>query len=370
MKIRYLKLDKTIRQFEYDSVDINEQLKAGVYQMGVDQMGIYLAEEDTFKLPIKLYGDVIKNSDRILKTFSQRSKSTGVLLNGLKGSGKTITAKYICNEAVHLGMPVILVNNKMPQPMFNDFLKKIAQECVVFFDEFEKTHSTYRGEDEDDEQEDLLTLLDGVSSTKKLLIFTCNDEGKINEFMINRPARIYYNIKYGSLSIDEIKEFAEDNLTNKEALSNLLLADSLVDFSYDILNSLIEELNIHNCDVSEALEIMNIKMDKSQSYDVISITNVDGVPIDESLYNMSYASGSLLGGISIDLRDKRGNSTSWSQKIRIKDILSDEEGILKAKYKVKWGNDKLSEKFNGEQIITLSKRDNAVISYKDYCRAL
>lgn len=368
--IRYLKLDGSIRQFSFDNVDIQDKLPVGFYQMNVDRTGIFLEEEKRFELPKKIYGDVVKNSTRIMKTFESRAKSTGVLLNGLKGSGKTITAKYLCNMAVDLGMPVIIVNNKMPQPFFNIFVRDIEQECVILFDEFEKTHSIERDTEsgEDDEQEDLLTLFDGVCSTKKLFILTCNEEGKINEYMLNRPARIYYNIKYTSLSKEEVTEFAEDNLKNKELVKDLLFANNVIDFSYDILNSLIEELNIHACSINEALSIMNIKTDKYDTYNVSSIQDVNGKEIPMELYTNSNLAGNLINGLQFYIVNSDNDYTSSSVTVRADKIISVDENSLTFKMEIPfYKSAKIPLEIERDKPMTVraTKHINTISEYSD-----
>ncbi len=59
----------------------------------------------------------------------------GVLLNGVKGTGKSVTAKLICNELKNF-LPIIIVDKAyegLPQ-----FISKIQQEVIIFIDEFEK----------------------------------------------------------------------------------------------------------------------------------------------------------------------------------------------------------------------------------------
>ena len=100
-----------------------------------ERLCFYLERTKDFVLPDKIYGDTKKLSKRYLNTFKQRSTNLGVLLSGLKGTGKSLTARY---TAIESELPVIIVSEPFGGVEFNQFLTQIGQECVIFFDEFEK----------------------------------------------------------------------------------------------------------------------------------------------------------------------------------------------------------------------------------------
>ena len=75
---------------------------------------------------------------------------------------------------------------------FGDMDVHQAAKLQPIIDEFEKIFS---GE----KQQHILTLLDGVFSTHKLFLLTCNDKWKIDSHMRNRPGRIYYMIEFEGL---------------------------------------------------------------------------------------------------------------------------------------------------------------------------
>ena len=59
----------------------------------------FLEQINDFDVKEKLYVDVTPHADRVLRTFKYQHTSTGVLLAGEKGSGKTKLAKNICMDA-------------------------------------------------------------------------------------------------------------------------------------------------------------------------------------------------------------------------------------------------------------------------------
>ena len=78
------------------AVAVDKQLPVGTYTVKYHpDEGFYLEPIDDFDLPPKLYGELQENADRITSTFMSREGSTGVLLAGEKGSGKTLLAKKL-----------------------------------------------------------------------------------------------------------------------------------------------------------------------------------------------------------------------------------------------------------------------------------
>lgn len=73
-----------------------------------------------------------KKVQRIFKTYESRDKNLGVLLSGLKGTGKSLLIKLCIERAIKDNIPVILVNQKINLNKFSDFIKKIDEKLFVF----------------------------------------------------------------------------------------------------------------------------------------------------------------------------------------------------------------------------------------------
>lgn len=231
-----------------------DKLPVATYSIKASKTGYYLSLVDDFEMKVnKLYGDTQSKVDKILNTFEDRVKSTGVLLSGVKGSGKSLLTKKVSLDGLNKGYPTIVVNSPCYGESFNTFISQISQPCVLIFDEFEKVYTK-------EEQEQLLTLFDGTVNSKKLFLLTCNDKFKIDRNMINRPGRIYYMFEYEGLSRKFVMEYVEDNLNNKSLLKRFdIICNLIPSVSYDILSALVEECNRYNQDPLVALEILNIK---------------------------------------------------------------------------------------------------------------
>ncbi len=60
-----------------------------------------------FDFSYKVYGFNRSFVDRVVRTYDNLNGNLGILFNGLKGTGKTVTAKRICNA---LNLPVLVTS--------------------------------------------------------------------------------------------------------------------------------------------------------------------------------------------------------------------------------------------------------------------
>ena len=250
----FLRNGTTFRPSDEANLDLHTSLPAGNYIIKQDQFGnMFFETVDNFEFKGKRYGDNIKNTQRILSTFMSRDNSTGVMLTGEKGSGKSLLAKTICMEAAKEGIPTIVINSAWHGDAFNKFIQDIEQPAIVLFDEFEKVYDS-------DEQEAILTLLDGVFPSKKLFILTCNDKWRVDQHMRNRPGRIYYMLDFKGLDAEFIREYCQDNLKAVEHTEKIVNIASLFgQFNFDMLKALVEEMNRYNESPEDAMRMLNAK---------------------------------------------------------------------------------------------------------------
>ena len=236
-----------------------DKLPVGVYNLHLTQKGFHLEKTADFTLPSKIYGDM-SIIDRWLKTYHDKKRNLGIILQGLKGGGKTITAKLL---AIKAGLPIINISQGYNGPDFAQFITNpCLGDCVIFLDEYEKVYKNGYN-NSDDENDSLLSILDGPYQTHHLFIFTVN-ETTISRNLINRPSRIFYKKNYGGLTLSEIEEVVDDKLVNKNLKKDLLLTCSkLFQISYDVLVSIIEEVNRFNEPASKCIEYMNLTPENS-----------------------------------------------------------------------------------------------------------
>lgn len=211
----------------------------------------YLECDGELKLPKKIYGDT-STKDRILKSFSGTDKSMGVLLKGLKGSGKTLLSKILAKES---NLPIIIVQDDYPVARATEFFNRIEQPVVILFDEVEK-NTCYWATDK------LLKLLDGVQTGgKKLTIMTCNDITHLDDNLKDRCGRIRYCIEYNGLNADAIQDIVKDLLGEDhadEVSKNIF--ESVKTLSYDNIISICDEIKLFpELGFNDIISILNIE---------------------------------------------------------------------------------------------------------------
>jgi hypothetical protein len=253
--MKYLKNENRWSLTPDAQLDVRDALPVGNYTVCQNPLTkeYFLEESEGFTLPRKLYGKTRRHGDRILETFRSRSRDeqVGVFLSGTKGSGKTLLAKYVAKTS---GLPTIIVNTPFSDERFMRTIQGIEQPAVIIFDEFEKMYDK-------DAQESILTLFDGVFTARnKVMIITCNDKYSVRDFFHNRPGRLRYAISFTGLTAEFIEEYCGDMLKDDSYLDKILGVSGICDeFNFDMLQTLVDELNRYGGDFNDSLEILNVK---------------------------------------------------------------------------------------------------------------
>lgn len=237
-----------------------KSLPKGIYSLQ-ENMSLKLEKSD-FVFPSKIYNNLDKIAERYLNTFNKNeNKSLGVLLSGFSGNGKTLLSKILSYKS---NIPTILVSKYTPNLL--NFVNDINQEVIILFDEFEKNYDT------EEKQNDLLPILDGVFSSKKLFVLTSNTD-ELNKFLLNRPGRILYHKHFEGVELDVIEEIVNDQLVNKDYKDELIeICQVIGSISVDSLIALINEMNNYSETARESLKHLNIKP-QNHVYEVILLIN-------------------------------------------------------------------------------------------------
>lgn len=304
----FLKQGNTYSVSKKEAMDLRDKLPAGNYVIKKNEMTgqMFLEGVDKFEFSGKVYGDTIKRADRIINSFEDRPASTGVMLTGEKGSGKTLLAKMLSIKGYDKGIPTIVINQPWCGDAFNAFVQSIEQPVIIVFDEFEKVYN-------EEDQEAMLTLLDGVYPSKKLFVLTCNDKWRVNQHMRNRPGRIFYSLEYKGLEADFIREYCEDNLEAKEHIDKIVgIAGTFGQFNFDMLKALVEEMNRYDETPQEAMQMLNTKPEYS----------------DESRYKIKlFVDGEELGESELDDKAEwHGNPLNKRVSVSYRNWYKDDDG--------------------------------------------
>lgn len=297
--------------------EISSQIKTlplGVYKIEEDPFeNLYLSRlQDKFSFPYKIYGKDEAFVNRVKKSWDNTEGNMGVLLNGIRGTGKTVTAELICNN---MNMPVIIMPRKFKNLI--DFLSEIQQDFVLFMDEYEKMF--------DRNDSTMLTIMDGaLKSTNRILFLMTTNNKHIEENLLQRPSRIRYVKGYGDLPLEIITEIVDDMLIHKELRSQTIkMIGHLSMITIDLVKSIIEEVNIHNedpalfkdyfnADNGDNDDYMNVyKKNKNDEFEIYKgfaetshcFEDLEEEDFSDYLHHNFYVNDRLLGSI-VQIIDK------------------------------------------------------------------
>ena len=258
MDKKFLKVGKNV-SFKFNTNGLECDLTPGmVYNIKVDSYTRVVSLEETtpFVMPSKVYctNRDKRFIDKVLNSYKLSENGfTGVMLSGLKGSGKTIMAKSIANES---NLPIINIDKSVRPWALKVLVELLGDTNICFmFDELDKLLEDY-----DDSA--LLQILDGADTKgKHMILFTCNNEECISEYLIDRCSRIRYWRKFGEISPSLIMEMLNDKLNDKKEVESLtdFIKDNFEICSFDNIASFINEVNNYPTTTFEELfEDMNL----------------------------------------------------------------------------------------------------------------
>lgn len=256
-----------------DSLKTYNNLPVGTYEVGFSKFtGFFLTSRDDLTVnEEKVYGNTEKRVRKVLDAFDRVDRNFGIILSGRKGIGKSLFARMLASHALSRDLPMIVVKSYVPG--IADFISSIDQRVVFLFDEFEKT---FADTDSGSPQEEMLPLFDGLDGGKKLFVITCNEVGRLNNYLLNRPGRFHYHFILGNPSADEIREYMTDKLLPQyhELIKKIITFSINVDLTYDILRAIAFELN-NGYSFEETLMDLNISKESTPKF-CIRVEFADG----------------------------------------------------------------------------------------------
>ena len=262
-----------------------EGLPKGIYEVKVSMTGFYLSKiAESFTFDYKLYGLNQKFIDYVLKTYENTTGNLGVLLDGIKGTGKTVVAKELCNR---LQLPVILVQS-MGVDTNSKLIKYLSTsidfDCIFFFDEYEKEFKN---------SSDVLSFMDGTYNSiyRKVFLLTTN-ELNVDPNLLGRPSRIRYKKSFSNLSEEVTREILNDILEDKTAIEKVIeLTHSMNIITIDLIKAIATEINIHGVEALPNIkEIFNIEFSRfTYLYREVQIRHCDLKFTPENINNILKA---------------------------------------------------------------------------------
>ncbi|WNV83117.1 AAA family ATPase [Umezawaea sp. Da 62-37] len=300
-----------------DSVQTFDRLPVATYAIDFSKMTGYSLHQVTPLTPGQetVYGSHVRRVDRIVRAYETMDRSLGVILSGDKGMGKSLMLRMLAEQArEQLGLPTILVQHSTPG--LASFLDELGEVATVF-DEFEKV---FAGSGEGESQNQFLGLFDGLSVTKRLYVLSVNYLGQVNEFLLNRPGRFHYHMRFAYPDPETVATYLRDQVPGIDGIQ----VDEVVEFSrkfdvnFDHLRAIAFELRRKE-PFAEVIGDLNIKRnERGGSMVEARITRQDG---DADV---------ITGAIDLFERDLLQTIEDYDGgvRFRMRDAVSTHEGYL------------------------------------------
>ncbi len=288
-----------------------DKIPSAIYTVKHGMSGFYLQfTKKRFEQPEKLYGTTSPRASRVTKVYDQTDTSTGVLLTGLKGSGKSLLMKEIANQMLDKDIPVVIVQDAFSGSDFMSFMESIG-ECVVLLDEFGKTYKR-DNKDGENEQHGLLTFFDGDYSSKGLILLAENKTWDIAELFIDRPSRVLFHWKYERLEEDVVTGFCKDNLKKNKFKEDILgVSRTSKDFTFDSLQAVVEQCNMfHKEKFEDIIDGLNIPLKEEEEDGVIKLVIGDKDMTDK----ITNFIGDAINGSRLFFKEKKESKDEDGRK--------------------------------------------------------
>lgn len=240
---------------------------------------------DEFTFNYKIYDLETDFINHVITAFNNCESNLGVLMYGTRGSGKSASAKIICNK---INLPIFVIKPVQDMSTSNliDYISTFNFDCVFLFDEFEKNFSK--------EDSSILSIMDGVYTSKyrRLFILTTNNLS-VNENLLSRPSRIRYLKEFGNLSLDAINNYLDDNLSkeNYEHKDEIIsYIDTLEISTIDILKCIVDEIRIFGYDeFIKSKKFFNTKTNSYNYYIRYEVFDIDEESDKQAFNNYSVS---------------------------------------------------------------------------------
>lgn len=326
---------------------------------------------DEFTFNYKIYDLETDFINHVITAFNNCESNLGVLMYGTRGSGKSASAKIICNK-INLPIFVIKPIQDMSTSNLIDYISTFNFDCVFLFDEFEKNFSK--------EDSSILSIMDGVYTSKyrRLFILTTNNLS-VNENLLSRPSRIRYLKEFGNLSLDAINNYLDDNLSkeNYEHKDEIIsYIDTLEISTIDILKCIVDEIRIFGYDeFIKSKKFFNTKTNSYNYYIRYEVFDIDEESDKKAFDNYSISKFvEEIKNIKLhpkpckfdyETDDKFVNAmTNWKKNYGSTRTIST---YSVSDIEKRWDLFKPNEEFwpNGSSVVKVDKENNVIVTIDD-----
>lgn len=245
-----------------------DKLPAMVYTPVMSEEGPRLIKGRlSYEVPENPLGDHTAIRDLIISDYNTTKSPVGVILVGLKGSGKTMLSEDLCNMVLESGRPVLNVTSPLPGGILSTMIDLLGP-CAVLFDEFGKVY------DDSEKRNSVLTLFSDSEKRNILFIVTANSEREFVDAMLNRPGRFKYRVNYDGIKEKTVMDTLSSKDHSPELIEYLRLYSTYHPISFDML--LLMKKLLKKCktpqDFISKIEFYNLPPKVNVRYTVKNVT--------------------------------------------------------------------------------------------------
>lgn len=268
MTSTYIETGGHVRVYD-DAVRTHQMFPLGTYRVHFSSKeGFSLIRIDDLTVgDERIYGGRDRKVAKIFRSYALAERSLGVMLSGDKGIGKSLFLRMVAEAAREQRLPVVVVSEDHDGIV--EFLDSL-DECLIVFDEFEKIFPAGRRGSTDgrNRQNQFLSLFDGLSAVKRIYCLTVNDVADVSTYLVNRPGRFHYHMRFEYPGPDEVRQYLVDQAPNAhpDEIENVALFSRRARLNYDHLRAIAFELEQPDSLFAEVVEDLNIKSIEPSTY--------------------------------------------------------------------------------------------------------
>lgn len=283
MQNSYIESGNHIRVYD-SAVQTHDELPVGTYIVRFSEVSGYsLQRVEALSAGTEtVYGHRADKVTKMFRSYHRFERSMGVMMSGDKGQGKSLFIRMLADTANEEGLPVVRVTQDSPG--IAEFIDTLG-ECVIIFDEFEKVFPNgARGSRDEtggsNRQVQFLPMFDGSGTNKRLYVVAFNEINDISTYLLNRPGRFHYHIRFSYPGPNEVRTYITEQTTGatEKQITAVVDLSRKVSLNYDHLRAIAFELDAAGPDAlfAELIEDLNIKPTEKQKYNA-AVTYSDGV---------------------------------------------------------------------------------------------
>lgn len=231
--------------------DSKEKIQPNLYSPSAkDDSLLIMKSSKKIKIPEKMTGKPKANCKLIFDTYLGREgKSTGAILSGLHGDGKTLTCELLATKMLEKKRPVFIINEYVSHTNLMK-IASVSGACMFLFDEFDRYYSPAQ-------QSELVGFFSDSGLSDVLIVVTTNNYGRLQTVLKNRPGRFLFHIRHNGMGMDMFELLTWGNEFTDEFKDDMEYYITSIKPSYDVLKVIADIAIMSDNDLEKFISILS-----------------------------------------------------------------------------------------------------------------